>query len=401
MTTLAHRLPMHEPRPSLPDTHYVDNRIFTDPAIFDEEMEHIYKRVWCFVGVESEVANPGDYRLVQVAGLPVLLARGQDGTLRAFHNVCRHRGAEIVRDQCGNRKSFQCFYHLWTYALDGTLTGVTLPKEFEASGFKKEEFGLLPVRLETVHGLIFLCLSEETPPLREYLGGMILYIDEHFGPEPLEVFSFTRRTVQSNWKLWQDNNSETYHNMLHPFNRKTVQNAMRHWELFPGAHSVIIPNDRNTPTHRMTNYGEAVGDRDQYTWPGLTANQMFLGHVYPDLSFILRTTILRIDRMIPIGPGETVIEHRGIGLKTDSAEARATRLKHHNELWGPFGRNIPEDHIAVESQYRAMVSGAIRYSIYPREADLRTDDDEVCRRYYRRWGELMGRKAHDPYGELS
>lgn len=396
MTTIS-RPPSGAQPPNMPETHYVDNRIFTDQTIFDEERERIFKKVWNFVCLETEVERPGDYRVVTVAGYPIIIVRGQDGQVRGFHNVCRHRGAEIVRDECGSRKSFQCFYHLWTYALDGRLTGVTLPNEFEPSGFRKEEFGLLEVRVDTAFGFVFVCLSDETESLDSFLGPMKEHLLVPFGQQKLELFNHSRRIVKTNWKLWWDNNTESYHNFLHPFNRKTSTFANRHWQIYPQGHSVLLPDTRESVTHHMSKGG--LEDRTEYPWPGLIGNQMYRGYLFPDVMLNIRTTVLRIDHLIPISPGETMVEYRGIALADDTPEARATRLNHHNQLWAPFGRNVPEDAAAVESQWRAIKTGAIRYSIYAREADMQSDDDIVSREYYARWGAIMGRKASDPFGD--
>ena len=112
--------PGHLP-PALPPTHYLDNRIFTDPSIFREEQERLFSKVWQFVCHESELPNSGDFRTTQVAGKPLIVVRDESGSIRAFFNVCRHRAAEVVRSESGNARSFTCFYHHWNYGLDGSL----------------------------------------------------------------------------------------------------------------------------------------------------------------------------------------------------------------------------------------------------------------------------------------
>lgn len=102
--------PGHLP-PALPPTHYLDNRIFTDPSIFREEQERLFSKVWQFVCHESELPNSGDFRTTQVAGKPLIVVRDESGSIRAFFNVCRHRAAEVVRSESGNARSFTCFYH--------------------------------------------------------------------------------------------------------------------------------------------------------------------------------------------------------------------------------------------------------------------------------------------------
>src|SRR6516225_3898081 len=118
-------------KPQLPETHYLENRIFTDREIFQEEQEKIFAKVWQFVCHESEVEKPGDFRRVGVAGKSILIVRGDDGRVRGFHNVCRHRSAEVVREVSGNAHSFTCFYHHWTYGLSGELHSVAKPQGYD------------------------------------------------------------------------------------------------------------------------------------------------------------------------------------------------------------------------------------------------------------------------------
>ena len=156
--------------PGLPETHYVDNRIFTDEAIFRDEQTNILRKVWQFVCHESEIADRGDFRCTRVAGQPLLIVRGNDGVVRGFHNVCRHRAAQVVREDSGNARSFTCFYHHWNYALDGKLCAVSKPAGYDAVKLDLSRLGLIPVRVELIAGLVFVNLDSNAEPLREYLG---------------------------------------------------------------------------------------------------------------------------------------------------------------------------------------------------------------------------------------
>ena len=160
-------------RPKLPDTHYLDNRIFTDESIFQEEQDNIFAKVWQFACHESEVEKPGDFRCVNIAGKSVLLVRGHDGVVRGFHNVCRHRAAEVVREDSGNARIFTCFYHHWTYGLQGELRGISKPAGYEAAQLDKSALGLIPVRCEILAGLIFVNLDDDAEPLRDFLGDIV------------------------------------------------------------------------------------------------------------------------------------------------------------------------------------------------------------------------------------
>ncbi len=383
-------------KPSLPETHYLDNRIFTDERIFRAEQANIFSKVWQLVCHESEVANPGDFRCTQVAGKPIVIVRGEDGVIRAFYNVCRHRAAEVVREESGNARSFTCFYHHWNYGLDGSLRAISKPAGYEAAKLKKSELGLVPVRAELTAGLVFVCLDRDTMPLREFLGDIVKPFLEPLGTVPLEVFHFHKAVVQTNWKLWQDNNSERYHSMLHATNRRTLpwvlaSTSPMKLRIFPNGHSGYWSDGEATVAYGRGGITGVSGG----ALPGLREDEMRVMNIFPDLMINIRSNVVRLDRMIPIEPGVTVVEWRGLGVKGDSEEMRALRLRHHNTFWGPAGRNLPEDLLAVESQWRSMRSDVVRYSVLAREEDLNPTDDANVRAYYQEWGRKMGyRPSH-------
>ena len=389
------RIARWERPPSVPPTHYVDNRIFTDPDIFAEEQEAIFAGGWKLICHESELPENGSYRALTLGGKPLLIVRGQDGEIRTFFNVCPHRGAPLVRDERGTfGKRMQCFYHLWTYDLAGQCTGITRPVGYEPVGIQKEDISLRPVRTELIGGLVFVSINDDVETLDEFLGPIADYIRLHLpDDEPLEVFHLHRAEIQSNWKLWVDNNSEQYHEYLHVLNRKTGMAQPgyheRRWHLFPNSHNII--------DQMALNYGEAnLEARSQGLMPGMNPDALMVMLLFPDIMINVRATVMRLDTITPVAPDRTIVEWRGLGLKSDTPEQREERVRHHNQVWGPAGRNLPEDVAAVESQQKAMTAGAFKYSIYAREEELRPHDDSNLRAFYQEWGRRVGRWAHDP-----
>jgi methanesulfonate monooxygenase subunit alpha len=380
-------------KPRLPQTHYLDNRIFTDPTIFAEEQEKIFAKVWQFVCHESEVEKAGDFRRVQVAGQSVIVVRGPDGIVRAFQNVCRHRAAEVVREDSGNARAFTCFYHHWSYGLKGELRGVAKPDGYEAAQLDKSALGLVPVRCESLAGLIFVTFDEDAEPLRDFIGEIAKGFLEPLGAIPLEVFHFHKAILKTNWKLWQDNNSERYHSMLHVANRKTLA-----WVL-----GKTSPMKLRIETRGHSGYwadgGEALVDYAKGGFssgaegalPGMHGDEMRVINLFPDLMINIRSNVVRLDRMVPLSPERTLVEWRGLGVKGDDDKMRVVRVRQHNLFWGPTGRNLPEDVLAVESQSRAMQADKVRYSIIAREEDLNPTDDANIRAYYQEWGRRMGK----------
>ena len=389
-------------KPDLPDTHYVDNRIYTDETIFREEQREIFAKTWQFACHESEVANPGDYRCTQVADSAIVVVRGEDGVVRGFHNACRHRSAEVVREESGNARSFTCFYHQWNYALDGTLRSVAKPAGYEAVRLDKSELGLLPVRVEAFAGLLFVCLDPEVEPLQDFLGPVTGPFVQPMGTIPLEVFHFHKDVVKTNWKLFNENNTERYHSMLHVLNRKTQpwvlgKTSPMKLRMLPNGHGGYWSDGEATVAYDRGGFSGVTGD----ALPGLRDDEMRVINLFPDMMINIRSNVVRLDRLIPLDPGHTLIEWRGLGVRGDDAETHATRLRHHNTFWGPAGRNLPEDIIAVESQFRAMRSDAVRYSVIAREEDHNPTDDISVRAYYAEWGRRMKRSASSPFADAA
>jgi methanesulfonate monooxygenase large subunit len=136
-------------------------------------------------------------------------------------------------------------------------------------------------------------------------------------------------------------------------------------------------------------------------WSGLAPGGWLLVDVFPGMTFNLRTSVLRVDTAIPIGPNELVIEFRGLGLKKDTADERAARIRDHNAIWGPFGRNLHEDLLGVQGQGLAMSderTGA-KWVLHGREEGSTIHDEVGMRHYYAEWGKRMGRAASDPFGD--
>jgi methanesulfonate monooxygenase subunit alpha len=394
---MTHKIPWGE-APELAPTHYLDTRIHTDSTIFEEEKRSIFASCWRLVCHSSEVPNLGDYRAIELAGKSIIVLRGRDGQIRSFLNTCPHRGAQLVRKVRGNAASqLQCLYHLWSFDLDGRCTSITRPEGYENSGLDKKDVGLRSLRTSVVYGLIFVSLNDDVEPIDQFLGPMMRHLQKHLTDE-LEVFHYHSAEIAANWKLFVDNDAEQYHEFLHVLNRTT---GMRHpsyhqrqWRLYPNGHSIIDQNEINYD-------GFGLERRDKDLMPGMQPNGMVVMLLFPDVMINVRSTVMRIDTQMPLHPGRTRVEWRGLGLKSDTPEMRSMRVRHHNQVWGPAGRNLQEDVIAVECQWKNMASGASRYNILAREEGLRPQDDENLRAFYQEWGRRVGRLPFNPFSDRS
>lgn len=191
----------------------VDRRVFADPAIYELEQERVFARCWLFLGHESEIPRPHDFVSRYMGESPVILTRDGNGQIRAFLNMCRHRGNRVCRLDAGNAASFTCAYHGWVYDSQGALTGVPMPQHYE--GLDTSEWGLVPVaQIESYHGLIFATFDADAPPLRQYLGDAAFYMDAVLERSEggTEVVGPHRWVLQANWKTGAENfGGDAYH----------------------------------------------------------------------------------------------------------------------------------------------------------------------------------------------
>ncbi len=186
--------------------HSLAQRFYTDPAIYELELEKIVYRNWILAGHASQLPEPGDFKVFNVAGESAIIIRGKDSRLKSFANVCRHRGSLVCIEERGHTKKFQCPYHGWIYDIDGNLTAARNMNE----GFDLSTHGLKPVSLGEIHGLIFVSFSDDPPSLEGAIRDL---------KEPLEMYDFRNLKVAAqksyaiaaNWKLSIENYQECYH----------------------------------------------------------------------------------------------------------------------------------------------------------------------------------------------
>src|SRR5262249_19132505 len=153
------------------------------------------------IGHESEIAEPGDYITATVVGSEILVTRDEDGEVRGFYNVCRHRGALLAMENRGQASFFRCPYHFWCYSLKGNLTSIPGEEAYEETGFEKARTGLVPVRVESAHGVLFVNISGDAPTLREWLGGAFEIMAKPLAGADMDVFHRQELPIEANWKV--------------------------------------------------------------------------------------------------------------------------------------------------------------------------------------------------------
>ncbi len=187
----------------------INTRCYLDPKFLQVEREQIFHRSWQFLCHEEKLREPGSYVTLDVEGQPVLATRNQQGELRAFYNVCKHRGHELMSGE-GKAKKITCPYHAWTFNLDGAL--VVAPRSEHIENFEAREICLDPVQIEVFCHLVFVNLDPDAVPLAEQSGDLAAEVME-FAPDLADLTFSTRLTyrIKANWKSVVDNFLECYH----------------------------------------------------------------------------------------------------------------------------------------------------------------------------------------------
>jgi phenylpropionate dioxygenase-like ring-hydroxylating dioxygenase large terminal subunit len=193
----------------------IDRRIFSDPDIYQLELEHIFARAWTFMCLESQIPNPGDFFMNFIGEDRVICVRDNDGGIQALVNSCRHRGNAVCRADEGHATSFMCTYHGWTYDLKGALVGVPGFKEVYHEELDRENWGLIRApQVDSYKGLVFANLDADAPPLLEYMGevgqiGISMMMERGEGVTILG--GVQKYTINCNWKFAVDNVFDYYH----------------------------------------------------------------------------------------------------------------------------------------------------------------------------------------------
>jgi glycine betaine catabolism A len=277
---------------------------YTDTAWFTTEMERVFARMWLAAGRDGDLERPGAFLRRDVAGASVLVVRGGDGSLHAFHNVCRHRGTRLCTGDHGVFPgSIQCPYNAWTYALDGRL--LAAPQMDEVAGFDRADYPLRPVACDIWDGHVFINLAEAPAPLASQLGDL----PARFAPYRMGDLRRQHRIeydVATNWKLVVQNYNECLHcPIIHP-----LLNRMHH---YLGAD--------NVPTAE-TYCGGAMGFKDgvetlsrdgklrRAYLPGLGDRERGVVNyfaIYPNLLLTLHPDYMMTITIWPRDPGRTTL----------------------------------------------------------------------------------------------
>lgn len=397
-----------------------------DPGILELEMRRIFDVCWIYVGHESEVRAPGDFKTRVVCGRPVIFCRDVRNNVRVFLNTCRHRGAIVCREPEGNAKSYTCFYHGWSYNRDGELDGVPGQDAFPPS-FRKSDFGLKePPHVAAYRGFVFLNFDPRAMPLEQYLAGAKEYIDLVVDQSPsgqMEVIQGVQDyEIRANWKLLAENSFDDYHllsvhgswlNYLKSSGVEMKRPERGHLlpahgvgkDLGNGHATTDNVNFRGRPVARwIPIYGEAAKPEIERIRTELVArlgekraarvadtNRNLL--VFPNL-FLNDGSSVTIRTFYPLAVDRMRVLAWALGPKEESPTARAVRLDSFLTFYGPGGFATPDDIEVLESvqaglsTYREVSWSLVTRGMAKQGEQLNTDEPHL-RAFWIQWDKLL------------
>ncbi|WP_433282201.1 Rieske 2Fe-2S domain-containing protein [Pseudonocardia xinjiangensis] len=341
----------------------VHGSVYTDPALFAEEMRSIFGRTWVYVAHESEIAQPGDYRSTRIGTQPVIVTRDADGEIHVLLNRCRHRASLVCRERSGNATFFRCPFHGWTYRNSGELLGVPMNRRYSPEHLDKPALSLTPVaRVDSYRGLVFASLNPDVPDLVEHLGGVRQYLDRVFLHPAFEktLNLGAGRNVHdypANWKHAAEGGVDGYHAItLHetwfkirdqspdrPHARLGSRDeTIGYSEAHPGGHVLLArwPSDGDVEAFRKA-YPEYTSRLESEHGSELLRD--FLGQfnvlIFPNLHITLQN--LRV--ITPISPTRTQITMSPMLIGDAPDELNAERLREFEEAFATGSFIAPDD----------------------------------------------------------
>ena len=383
----------------------VDRACYTDPEIFDQEVERIFEKSWVFIAQASELAEIGDYRTALIGRQPVIAIRGEDGEIRVFFNSCRHKATMLLTEKQGNCQKIRCPYHHWQYDTEGNLKSIP---RYEAYGgaLDMTRLGLVQVpRMGEVFGLVFASLDPDAQPLDRYIGDALPYLKDvalYLGEDMTTIGTYDY-VYDGNWKLLMENTVDDYHaEYLHDY--AFVQRAKvfgmedsggfmseegSHFSVELGRHGAFDQHD-----DKRTLVTQKVRSRRVYL------------NVFPSLIALYNpvwdVTGLRI--MIPEAVDRTRVINYVLAPKSaDSERIRLIGERFHYS-WGPGGRaGVVDIHVFAQIQkgHQAKAGGKIiisRGHETPGPNGGPTEDHAV-RAFWSGWREFMGDIAEPADGQ--
>jgi len=307
---------------------------YTSQAWFDWEMESLWSNNWHFAGMATDLANPGDYMTVQVGVHPIFVVRGQDHRLRAFHNLCRHRGTQLLRAKGKSDKNIVCPYHNWTYSLNGELKRIPeQDTQFADQDIDMGSLCLFKAKVDVWREMIFVHPDPDTDSLMAYLGD----VPNHVGPHQVDKLvenegTYYTKEVKANWKILVENAIDGYHlSHLHPdtlnmydHKKQVNQHVGPHWVFWEP-----LADWYQADLHNMAPYG-IIDHIPEDKLGG------YLYHLFPSVLITETEGSWSTLQFKPTAPDHTIVEVRTRTMPLTTSAYASQQVKN----WMSWGRRL-------------------------------------------------------------
>jgi salicylate 5-hydroxylase large subunit len=352
-----------------PGTHRIPNAVYSDAALHDRELDaFFYRGHWCYVALECEIPNAGDYKATMIGERPVIVVRDRDGTINVIENRCAHKGAKFCQKEFGNAKVFVCPYHQWGYRLNGELAGVPMKNGVAGNGgmpadFKLEAHNIARLKCHVHNGIVFASFDHNVEPFEQFVSAELMpYFQRTFDGRTLTLLGYNRQRIRGNWKLMQENIKDPYHpGLLHVFFvtfglwRADQKSELR---IDPrGRHAQMISTrnsggENKEVTAGVTSFKQSLTLEDprlidvapESWWGGPTA---VMQTIFPSVIIQQQVNSLSTRQIIPRGPAAFDFVWTHFGFADDTPEMTERRLKQAN-LFGPAGLVSLDDGEVIE-----------------------------------------------------
>jgi p-cumate 2,3-dioxygenase subunit alpha len=408
----------------------VNREALVSPEVFESERTLIFDKSWLYVGHDTELRKPNDFKTRNVAGRPVIFTRDSKGKIRVWINSCPHRGAMLCRESQGNGRFITCFYHGWTFSNAGKLVSIPGEDSYSAA-FERPQLGQ-PPKVDSYRGFVFVSFDPDIVDLPTYLGDAREYLDliADQSPQGLEVLDGSHEySVRANWKLLVENSYDGYH---------AVSTHQRYFEMVLAARGSIdasaLGDSRGIPLGR--GHGVSAGAPateglfGRPISPAAAAEkETHLDHlrelygrgwvdrmrgarnlvIFPNLVVIDLVMGVLIRKIDPIAPDYLEVTAWELAPPEEGSELRRQRLDNFLTFWGPGGLASPDDVEALETCQRSFAArNEVRWSDISRGMNkpIASASDELqMRTWWRQWntlitGEELPPEPHEPLSEV-
>jgi len=393
---------------------------YTREDLYKKELDRLfYNGHWCYVGLEAEIPNAGDFKRTVVGERSVIMVRDPEGHVNVVENVCAHRGMRFCRERNGHAKDFFCPYHQWNYSLKGDLQGVPFIRGVKQEGkvnggmpkdFKVADHGLTKLKVAVRGGVVFASFDHDVEPFEEFLGPTILkYFDRVFDGRKLEILGYRRQRIPGNWKLMQENIKDPYHpGLLHTWfstfglwradnkSELKMDDKFRHAAMIStrgsgGKVDEVVNGLDSFKDQMKVNDPRLLDIVPEPWWGGPTA---VMTTIFPSVIIQQQVNSVSTRHIQPNGHGSFDFVWTHFGFADDTPEMKERRLIQAN-LFGPAGFVSADDGEVIEWSQEGFESKPAHRSVIEMGGHDIADTDHMVtetliRGMYNYWRKVMG-----------